>query len=236
MYHVLDDLPVQIPLKEVYRYMGYPEEYQDIPANIIAMVKEEVSSACNLLLPKATYLTCDYNPATGNISSPCCNMKVSGTTIQSHLAACVKVTLFTCTIGTAIEPKIDDYFKSGEYTRAIILDAVGSATAESTADMLNQYIENAAYCQKHHLVSRFSPGYGDWDLSAQQELVAAAGGQSIGIQVTEASLLIPRKSVSGLIGWVPGLDSTRGMPAQSPCDTCLLPRCNNPICKGGSFR
>lgn len=233
MYKVLVDLPIHMPIKEIYRYMGYPAEYQDIPSTLEYMVNEEIGAAIPLLLPKATYLTCDYDKEINCIITPDGTLKITGSGVQNHLIKCTKATIFTCTVGAAIEPMIDAYFKSGEFTRAIILDAIGSAAVEYVADTINQYTYAAAHRQKHYLVSRFSPGYGDWDLSIQKELVHAAGGQAIDIQVTESSLLIPRKSVSGIIGWVPGVDDQ--LSTISPCHLCQMPRCNNPICKGGQF-
>lgn len=232
MYTVLVDLPVHIPVKEIYRYMGYPAEYKDIPPTLENMVEEEIIVARALLLPKATYLTCVYNQQTGCVLTPDASIAITGAGIQNHLTNCTKATLFTCTVGSAIEPKIDAYFKTGEFTRAIILDAIGSAAVEYVADTLNQYLHTAAHRQQHSLVSRFSPGYGDWNLSIQQELVRVAGGSAIGIEVTESSLLLPRKSVSGIIGWLPGLDAEQRPPV-SPCITCQIRNCKNPICKGG---
>jgi hypothetical protein len=160
------------------------------------------------------------------------NLQLLGPNICEHLINCTKVTIFTCTIGAAIDPLIDTLFKAGEFTRALALDAIGSAAVEYAVDTLNQYLHAAAYRQQYSLVSRFSPGYGGWDLTIQKELVALAGGTAIGIKVTDASLLIPRKSVSGIIGWVPGLDKMQqGM--TSPCTLCQIPKCKNPICKGG---
>jgi hypothetical protein len=228
------DLPIHVPTKEVYRYMGYPEKCQDIPTAIGHMVEEEIAAAMPLLLPKATYLTCGYDKNKHCVLTPDGRLNIIGTKIQNHLAKCTKVSIFTCTIGSSIESLIDAYFKDGEYTRAIIVDAIGSAAVEYVADTLNQYLHTAAYRQKHHLVSRFSPGYGDWDLAIQKDLVSAAGGQAIDIQVTASSLLIPRKSISGIIGWIKGF--TQQQPKHvSPCLLCQIPRCDNPICKGGQI-
>lgn len=212
--------------------MGYPEEYQDIPSSLKYMVEEEITTAIPLLLPKATYITCDYNKEKNCIITPDEPLKINGKTIQNHLNKCTKVTLITCTIGSTIDPYIDSYFKTGEFTKALILDAIGSTAVEYVADTMNQYVHTAAHRQQHSLISRFSPGYGDWDLTVQKELVNAAGGQAIGIQVTSSSSLIPRKSVSAIIGWIPGLKNQQNS-YTSPCDLCQMPRCTNPICKGG---
>ena len=235
MYQVLVDLPIHIPIKEVYRYMGYPASCQTIPPALIAMVEEEIAAALPLILPKATHATCAYDAENNRAILPASKtLPFNGTIIQNHLQECEKVTLFTCTIGSASEPVIDAYFKNGEFTRAMILDAIGSAAVESAADTLNQYLHATAHRQNYKLTTRFSPGYGDWDLNIQQALVEAAGGPDIDIQVTASALLIPRKSVSGVIGWIPAGTVQRASQT-SPCLICKVHNCDNPICKGGNI-
>ncbi len=236
MYQVLVDIPVHIPVREVYRYMGYPASYQTIPPALNSMVEEEIAAALPLILPKATYATCEYDAENHRaiILPAVKTLPLEGAIIQNHLHACKKVTLFTCTISATIEPIIDAHFKNGEFTRAMILDAIGSTAVEYAADTLNQYVHAAAYRQNYRLITRFSPGYGDWDLSIQHDLVEAAGGLAIGIQVTESELLIPRKSVSGVIGWIPA-GTVQEKVQTSPCLICKVHNCNNPICKGGQI-
>lgn len=236
MYQVLVDMPIHIPIEEVYRYMGFPASYQAIPPALTMMVEEEIAAALPIILPKATYATCEYDAENKRVllPAPKAILPINGAGIQHHLHECTKVTLFTCTISATIEPVIDTYFKKGEFTRGMILDAIGSAAVEYAADTLNQYVQAAAYQQNYKLTTRFSPGYGDWDLSIQDALVMAAGGAAIGIEVTESSLLIPRKSVSGVIGWMPA-GTVQQESRTSPCLICKVHNCNNPICKGGKM-
>ena len=48
---------------------------------------------------------------------------------------------------------------------------------------------------------RYSPGYGDWDLTVQAELLRLVGAEAISVTCTETSILQPRKSVTAVIGW-----------------------------------
>jgi cobalamin-dependent methionine synthase I len=50
---------------------------------------------------------------------------------------------------------------------------------------------------------RFSPGYGDWTLDNQPQVLQLAEAERIGITLTESNIMIPRKSVSAVIGWKP---------------------------------
>ena len=51
---------------------------------------------------------------------------------------------------------------------------------------------------------RFSPGCGNWPLEIQPQLGKIIKTEQIGLQVTENFLLFPRKSVTAIIGLMPG--------------------------------
>ena len=51
------------------------------------------------------------------------------------------------------------------------------------------------------LVSRYSPGYGDYPLSEQQRLMALLDApRRVGVSLTDALVMAPSKSVSAVIG------------------------------------
>lgn len=85
-----------------------------------------------------------------------------------------------------------------------MMDAVGSETVEAAVDELHWKILQSQ-TEKYGLkvTPRFSPGYGDWKLTIQKELVETSGGNRIGISVTPSSLMIPRKSITAVLGFEP---------------------------------
>ena len=70
---------------------------------------------------------------------------------------------------------------------------------------------------------RFSPGYGDWDIHAQPELLRLTQAESIGISLTESLMLRPRKSVTAVIGLVRGENGDEKLP--KGCATCTKLNC-----------
>ncbi len=64
---------------------------------------------------------------------------------------------------------------------------------------------------------RYSPGYCDWDVAQQRKLFKIFELDDIGVRLTEECLMIPQKSVSGIIGvgW-----GDRRLIAMSPCRHC----------------
>ena len=64
---------------------------------------------------------------------------------------------------------------------------------------------------------RFSPGYCDWDVSQQKMIFEAVNADSIGVHLTDECLMIPKKSISGIIGIG---HSEGGLEDYNPCTTC----------------
>ena len=51
------------------------------------------------------------------------------------------------------------------------------------------------------LVSRYSPGYGDFPLAAQSTVLALLDApRTVGVALTDTLLMVPSKSVSAIIG------------------------------------
>ena len=58
------------------------------------------------------------------------------------------------------------------------------------------------------LVSRYSPGYGDFPLAAQRTLLALLDApRRAGVSLTDSLLMVPSKSVSAVIGVKKGMSS-----------------------------
>lgn len=82
--------------------------------------------------------------------------------------------------------------------------AVGQAVCAAWLDDLC-----AAYCATleqdlapgEYLTPPFSPGYGDWDLAAQQTVLdRLQAPKRLGLSLTGGGMLVPEKSVTALVG------------------------------------
>lgn len=114
--------------------------------------------------------------------------------------------LFIVTIGEEISRMSRDAFQSREYELGYIYDVIGSELVESTANALHKIIEDEqGYC-----MSRYSPGYNDWDIREQQKLFQLFFGEEtdggifipdIGVKLFPSSIMMPEKSISAIIGY-----------------------------------
>ncbi len=80
-------------------------------------------------------------------------------------------------------------------SQAFVIDAMADALVEALCDLAEREI-----CEGLETKPRFSPGYGDLELSLGKELVALTGADKLlGIRMTESGLMVPKKSVNALI-------------------------------------
>jgi hypothetical protein len=94
---------------------------------------------------------------------------------------------------------MDGLMAEKRMTEAMVMDAFGSEAVEGVVNTLCTRLRESE--RESVPTRRFSPGYGDWDLSAQRAVLEELGAAEIGIGVGDSSILIPEKSVTAIMGW-----------------------------------
>lgn len=125
---------------------------------------------------------------------------LEGRDIARHLAGARACALMAVTLGAESERELA---RRGalSVTDALLYDAACTSLVESAADAVQADIAAHAAGRGLFAGDRFSPGYGDFPLAAQRPLLAAVdAGRRIGLTATEDSLLVPRKSVTAVVG------------------------------------
>lgn len=205
---------------EVRRYAGLMKA-RDFDQGMIDAACEE---ALLLAEPKGIYLVYDYDGGQGIVQAePPFTLK--GSKIGAHLQGCERVAVLAVTVGEAIEEQVTRYFQAGRYAYSLLLDAAATAAVEQAADELEKAIRPKAAARGFAMRWRYSPGYGDWPLSQQPELVRLAQAGRIGISLTEALMLCPRKSVTALIGLYPSEQAAEASPLKQGCAGCTQRGC-----------
>ncbi|MCX7779386.1 MAG: methionine synthase [Negativicutes bacterium] len=207
--------------KETARYAGLKNS-GDFPAELVAAACLEAQC---LASPRGIWQVYDYSCASGEIHS-CQPVTLEGQHIRRHLAGCVSVAILAATIGPGVEERAAALFGKGEYTSGLLLDAAGSAAVEEVADSLERLIVNNGAQQGYGATPRFSPGYGDWAISIQPEMLRLAHAGEIGVNITASLMLTPRKSITAVIGLYPTIPAAAS-PQRQPrnCQNCPHRRC-----------
>jgi len=117
-----------------------------------------------------------------------------GDDIKNHLSGCNGGYVFLATLGSSV----DTYIKKlqlASMSDAVIADAVAGVILEEYCDEICLKLS-----EKHPVTSRFSPGYGDFPISLQKDILRVAGAEKIGVSCLESYMMVPSKSVSAIIG------------------------------------
>lgn len=210
-----------IDMAETRRYAGlrgqtaFPEE----------LLAEACSEALILSKPRGCWQVYAYDDAARTIGSPE-PFYLKGEQITRHLAGATHVAVMAVTAGPKLDEAIEAHFAAGRYTAGLLLDAAGTTAVEMAADAVNQLVATQEIRRGLTAITRFSPGYGDWNIIDQPYILGLAGGEAIGIGVTASCMLLPRKSVTAVIGLVPGAKRpTLADCAGGGCKTCPQLNC-----------
>lgn len=205
-----------LDLAEIRRYAGlrssdFDNERIRDAARLVQLLAEGCGSVCYY----------PYDKIHHAIVSDKTSLVLTGTSIHRHLDGAKEVAVLAVTVGEAVERAIEEAFADGNYSHGLLLDAAATTAVEMAADWLNHQIDTAAQKRGLSTAFRFSPGYGDWQITVQNDIIRLAQGDTIGIRVTEASMLLPRKSVTALIP----LRDYPTEPCANGCQTCPQKNC-----------
>jgi hypothetical protein len=126
--------------------------------------------------------------------------------ISGGLAGSTGLVLFTATAGAAFDDWIRTCFDRNDLVTGFLIDSLGSEVAECAADWIERRIMDAARDLGLGCTNRFSPGYCGWPVEDQQRLFSFLPEHFCGVSLTSTALMLPMKSVSGVIGIGPGVE------------------------------
>lgn len=139
-----------------------------------------------------------------------------------YLHGSERVATFLVTIGRGPERLSRMWLRRGRTLEASIVDAWASECAEAATERCHADIRAWAHAAGYAVTSRFSPGYCGLSLAHQRVLFQTISASRLGVRLTESCLMLPIKSVSGLIGIGP---ARRIRAEQPPCVACDHPAC-----------
>lgn len=198
---------IDINKKAVLRYLGCKGNPDEKTDSFIDLCINEI---CLSAMPKTVYAVFDTDGETLKNTV----FTLRGNDIKCHLSGCSKCVLMAATLGADVERKIAQA-QICDMAKALVLDACATAAIESVCDNICAQIETEIAPMK--LTNRFSPGYGDFPLEMQQSLISVLdAGRKIGLTLTPENIMIPRKSVTAVMG----ITEEKRIP--KTCENCNL--------------
>ena len=185
---------MNVELQEIARYMRMGRTVPDgALAERVLMLRDDALKSVRPARVWRRFPIADASIAVGNI-----RLDISGT-LARHLAGCRTAYLVCGTIGAGFDA-FQRRVSVSSGADALIAQAIGAALIEKLMDETEDEIR-AELGPDETLVSRYSPGYGDFPLAAQRDLLVLLDApRKVGVSLTDTLLMVPSKSVSAIIG------------------------------------
>lgn len=199
MLDTSNGIGIEIDRKQVCHYLGYGADCKP-PARVSSLIDEYAEHAPHLIEPAYSYIIKNIERVDGSSVFIEGSIVFRSQVIARLLEQCCKVSVFVVTIGNRLEEMACRLAEDGLILQSAVLDAIGSDAAERVADFVQGRVGEMTGAQGLCISPPFSPGYCDWDIGQQKVVLRAVGRDSTGVCLTEECLMIPRKSMSGIIG------------------------------------
>ncbi len=205
---------------DVYTQMGYGDSMPD--AATVAETEAMLSEVVAVTRPSYCFFVTDGVLDTRNhVLSAMGHVFDIGRIISAQLRDSQRYAFFVATAGEEFEQLRKATEASGDMVKAYIADSVASAIAENSADRMEAPPDQLLAPGGWRHTNRYSPGYCGWHVSGQHDLFAMfPDGKPCGVTLTPSALMLPIKSVSGVIGLgenVRHLDYTCGLCDYKQC-------------------
>jgi len=217
---VIRDIPLSLKAREVLRRQGLGRRAKVKP-EIEILIRELLTSVktARLLEPAVAYEYYTVSSMNSNHILLADDKAIHASLIPAIFPEAKELVVLLCTIGPKLEKQVTAYSKSDEALRGMILDGIGSTAVDILAVEILRRLGSEVSGRGYEVSSPVNPGMPGFPLKEEWNLLGLVNADEIGVSLTPSGILIPRKSVSLVIGI--GAKMTRWTQAEV-CARCSL--------------
>lgn len=203
---------------ELYLLMGYGDSTPAEPfVEMIDAIIDELAACCE---PSYGYVIHSGKRLDTRRLQVGDTILTPGAIITSSFREATMVAVFVASVGKGFDEWNLKNKQADDMVRLFFADSIGSVLAESCVSIMQERMKRDMEAQGLCVSNSYSPGYCDWRLLEQQKLFAFFPERFCGVSLTESCLMLPVKSVSGIIGI--GEDVKKRLYS---CDYCTMTDC-----------
>ena len=188
---------MDISRREALHLLGYRRKDAVPPSNVERLLDRELKIGRELLRFKGIYRKCDAVVGDDTVIAGG-EYRIRSRRFASWITGCGEIYLFVVTAGQLFSERVQELLELEDTSGALAADAVGSSAAECAARAADEYLRSLE--PDCRMTKRYSPGYGDWNITDNRSLLEFIDAGDIGITVNEGGLMLPEKSVSAAKG------------------------------------
>jgi len=183
--------------KEAIRYLGYGSRAVD--DKTLALVLESFGELDQVAEKRIIYRIFRFTvPEADWIGID--SLRIHSRDLSQNLKGCEKIVLLGATLGVDTDRLLRRYSYT-DMARAVVLQACAAADLEEYLDGWQEELRVQMKSHGYDLRPRFSPGYGDFSIEHQGEILRMLDStKKIGLSMTGGNMLAPTKSVTAVIG------------------------------------
>jgi len=198
---VIRDIPLRLKTREVLRRQGLGGGAKVRP-EIKLLIRELLASLkkARLLEPAVAYEFYKVDSMNGSQISLEGDKAIHGPLLPAIFPEAKELAVLLCTISPRLEEQAADYFNQGEPLRGTLLDGIGSAAVDMMALEVLRRLASEVSSRGYEISSPVNPGMPGFPLTEQWNLLGLVNADEIGVRLTASGVLVPRKSVSMVMG------------------------------------
>jgi len=181
----------QIPKDKVLRRLGYTSKTK-LDKRTDDIINNEIEHASKLIKPSFVYGDLTVKSVTDD-EIVFDRLSIKSKILSNKFNNVKKATIFIVSIGEELEKK------TGKTLTDALRDAIGSEAVEEFAEHLNEQITHRAAAEGYKTLSRFSVGYGDWEIKHQKDIFRVL--KPTFVSLGAGNIMHPQKSISAIVGW-----------------------------------
>lgn len=197
-----NSISLHIDRAEVLRYLRLPTHLSehDLPTDIIEQLDRAEQYVLQAASPRFIHREFAVTHTEDGVRLNGTALTLTGRDIADLLGNSSSCILLAATLGKECDELIRRT-EAHDMSMAVMLDAMASAAVENLCDQVQRTLAENFAESALFLTRRYSPGYGDLPLSLQKPLCAVLDTtRRIGLTVSGSGILLPRKSVTAVIG------------------------------------
>jgi len=143
-----------------------------------------------------------------------------GKIIIQQIVRSSKVAVFLCTAGHRIGDCYAKELMNGNFLYSSVIESVITLAIERAIEKIQENLLKSISGKNIRLTNRFSPGFCNWDISEQKQLISLLPPGFMNVKLMNGNILDPVQSITGIIGI--GNEVKRN---EERCEQCTTVRC-----------
>ena len=182
---------------EAVRYLGYGRHAVD--AQTLALIQASFEELDQIAKKRIVYRIFELK-VMDEERLEIEGLEIASKNLAKNMKGCTQVVMLGATLGIEVDMLMKRYSVT-ELSRTVVLQACAAAMLEEYLNDWQKELKEEMAEQGYFLRPRFSPGYGDFSILHQKDILRMLDcAKKIGLTMTDSSMLTPTKSVTAVIG------------------------------------